>query len=336
MLTSRVPIESHFASGLVDHLNAEIVLGTVSNIKEASAWLAYTYMHIRSVQNPLVYGITWESVMADRHLEEHRRDLVIQAAKELNRCRMSRFDGRSGQLYVTEQGRIASHFYIHHESIDHFNKALHNSMSISEILALISACHEFDNIMVREEELQELEQLMQRCPFAVRDAVEEPPGKVNVLIQTYISHQTVEAFSLVADMMYISQNAPRICRALFEICMKRGWSTSAVALLDLCKALERKIWPYMHPLRQFSPLLPESLADKLERKKMLLDDLVDLESAEIQRLLNHPSAGIVIQQCLEFFPSLELHAQMQPITSTVVQVRLELTPTFRWQVYPTP
>jgi hypothetical protein len=30
MLTHQVPIESQFIAGLVDHLNAEIVLGTVS------------------------------------------------------------------------------------------------------------------------------------------------------------------------------------------------------------------------------------------------------------------------------------------------------------------
>jgi activating signal cointegrator complex subunit 3 len=31
-----------FKSMLVDNLNAEIVLGTVTNVREASAWLSYT------------------------------------------------------------------------------------------------------------------------------------------------------------------------------------------------------------------------------------------------------------------------------------------------------
>lgn len=33
---------TQFKSMLVDNLNAEIVLGTVSNVREASAWLSYT------------------------------------------------------------------------------------------------------------------------------------------------------------------------------------------------------------------------------------------------------------------------------------------------------
>lgn len=44
-----------------------------------------------------------------------------------------------------------------------------------------------------------------------------------------------ESFSLTADMMYVSANAPRICRALFEICLRRSWSTAADLALTMCK-----------------------------------------------------------------------------------------------------
>lgn len=50
-----------------------------------------------------------------------------------------------------------------------------------------------------------------------------------------MSRARMESFSLTADMMYVSQNAPRICRALFEICLRRSWSTAAELALTLCK-----------------------------------------------------------------------------------------------------
>jgi len=329
MLTSQIPIESQFSDRLIDHLNAEIVLGTVSNIKEATVWLSYTYMHVRSLQNPLVYGITWETLVADRNLEEHRRDLAAKAAKELNRCHMARFDERSGQLYTTDLGRVASHYYINHESIEHFNQTMHSALTISEIIALISQSSEFENIMVREEELKELETLKLQCPYAVRTG-EGPSEKVNILIQTFVSRETVEAFSLVADMMYVSQNAPRICRAIFEISLGRGWTTSSSTILDLCKALENQMWHHLHPLRQFGSMLPLSLVSKLEKKDIGLDELYELDQSEIQRLLNHPSAGITVKECLRMFPNLELDAHMHPITRSVVQVKLEIAPAFTW------
>lgn len=63
MLTHAVPIESQFKSLLPDNLNAELVLGTVTNVKEAVAWLTYTYLHVRMSKNPLVYAITYEQLL---------------------------------------------------------------------------------------------------------------------------------------------------------------------------------------------------------------------------------------------------------------------------------
>jgi hypothetical protein len=51
-----------FLGSLKDNLNAEVALGTVTNVKEACAWLGYTYLFIRMKTNPLVYGIAWEEV----------------------------------------------------------------------------------------------------------------------------------------------------------------------------------------------------------------------------------------------------------------------------------
>lgn len=51
-----------FISSLKDNLNAEVALGTVTNVKEACAWLGYTYLFIRMKANPLAYGIGWDEV----------------------------------------------------------------------------------------------------------------------------------------------------------------------------------------------------------------------------------------------------------------------------------
>jgi activating signal cointegrator complex subunit 3 len=50
-------------TSLKNNLNAEVVLGTVTNVKEACTWLGYTYLFVRMLKNPLVYGMTWEEVL---------------------------------------------------------------------------------------------------------------------------------------------------------------------------------------------------------------------------------------------------------------------------------
>jgi pre-mRNA-splicing helicase BRR2 len=43
-------------------LNAEVVLGTISNTKEAINWLAYTYLYVRMIRAPQIYGIELEEL----------------------------------------------------------------------------------------------------------------------------------------------------------------------------------------------------------------------------------------------------------------------------------
>lgn len=45
-------------SKLSDSLNAEIVLGTISNVNEAMDWLGYTYLYVRMLREPTLYGIS--------------------------------------------------------------------------------------------------------------------------------------------------------------------------------------------------------------------------------------------------------------------------------------
>jgi pre-mRNA-splicing helicase BRR2 len=42
---------------LPDTLNAEVVLGTVTNVSEAMEWLTYTYLYVRMCKAPTLYGI---------------------------------------------------------------------------------------------------------------------------------------------------------------------------------------------------------------------------------------------------------------------------------------
>lgn len=129
LLTRQTPIESQFAQSLADNLNAEVCLGSVSNVPEAVRWLSYTYMFVRMKCNPLAYGLTYRNLEDDPALEQHREDLVRIAARLLDKTRMMRFDEASGILNPTDLGRTASHFYIKYGTIEMFNGKLKDAMS---------------------------------------------------------------------------------------------------------------------------------------------------------------------------------------------------------------
>ncbi|VBB27531.1 unnamed protein product [Acanthocheilonema viteae] len=229
LMNQQLPIESQLISKLADTLNAEIVLGTVNNVSDAMNWLGYTYLYVRMVKSPALYGISHEQMKLDPLLEQRRADLIHTAAAQLDKANLIKYDRRSGLIQATELGRIASHFYCTHDTMQTYNQLLKATATEIDLFRIFSMSSEFRNIMVREEEKLELQKLAEHVPVPIKESLEESSAKVNVLLQAYISQLKLEGFALQSDMVFISQSAGRLFRALFEIVLWRGWAHLAQA-----------------------------------------------------------------------------------------------------------
>ena len=330
LLTNQFPIESNFVNLICDNLNAEISLGTVTNVEEAVKWLSYTYLFVRMRKNPLVYGIRPQDVKNDPTLELKRREIIMDASRKLDRAKMIRYEERTGSLNATDLGRTASHFYIKYDTIEVFNELLKPVMNEKDLLATISKAQEFEQLKVRDDELSELDYLMSEyCGVAVSGGSENVYGKVNILLQAHVSRAKINAFSLVSDQNYVVTNASRIARALFEIVLRKNWPLLAGRVLKLAKTIERQMWDYETPLRQH-PAVKYDIVTKLEHRNFTLDKLRDLDSKEIGHLLHHVRAGSDIKRAAHEVPLVSIEATIQPITRTVLRVKLMISPDFRW------
>lgn len=87
----------------------------------------------------------------------------------------------------------------------------------------------------------ELSKLLDRVPIPVKESMEEASAKINVLLQAYISQLKLEGFALVADMVYVTQSAGRLIRAIFEICLHRGWAQLTSRAHTLCKMIDKRM-----------------------------------------------------------------------------------------------
>lgn len=330
LLNQQLPIESQFVSKMPDMLNAEIVLGTVQNIKDAVNWLGYTYLYIRMLRNPTIYGISYDKLKDDKFLELHRADLIHTAALHLDRSGLIKYDRKYGHFQVTELGRIASHYYCTYDTMTTYNQLLKPTLSEIELFRVFSLSTEFKNITVREEEKLELQKLMERVPIPIKESMEEPSAKTNVLLQAYISQLKLEGFALMSDMVFITQSASRLLRAIYEIVLHRGWAQLADKTLSLCKMIDKRMWQSMTPLRQFKKM-PDEIAKKLEKKNFPWERLYDLEPNEIGELIRAPKLGKTLHKFIHQFPKLELSTHIQPITRSTLRVELKITPDFQWE-----
>jgi len=334
LMNIQLPIESQLIKTLPDHLNAEIVLGTVQTIQDAVDWLSYSFLYIRMLQNPELYGIFGpeKALKEDPTLFRRRLDLAHTAACLLEKSHLVRYDRRSGFIQPTPMGRIASQYYISHSSMALYGRHLRPNMTDVDFLRLFSLSGEFKHIAVREEEKLELSKLAAKVPIPVKESTNEPSAKVNILLQSYISRLKLEGFALIADMAFIQQSAARIMRALFEMALRRKWSGLSKLALSFANMVASRIWNSQSPLRQFKNV-PEVVARKLERKSDIeWTRYFDLTPSDLGELVGIPKMGRILHKLVHEFPKLDLSVHIQPITRSMIRVELGLIPDFQFDI----
>ncbi|KJH43141.1 Sec63 domain protein [Dictyocaulus viviparus] len=331
MLIRQSPIESQFLKRIHDNLNAEVASGTVSNIDEAVEWLTYTYYYIRAIQNPIAYGLPHTILGKDPNLRDHLTKTVIDVALKLDHNQMI----RNAFLYATDLGRIASSFYVKYETIEMLNEtglpiSLAAFMPDDMVLAIISMASEFNQLKVREDECLDLEELIScGCVLPLRgEGLSSVAGKVNVLLQSYISRTFIRSFSLISESLYIQQNAGRLCRAIFEIVLRKGWAQATNAFLTMSKCIEKRMWPHQSSLRQLQEFLRLDLIEKIERRNLSEVQMLELSASELGHMFS--CNGDKLFQTMRMLPRLEIDAVIKPLTYTIVQVSATLIPSFIW------
>ncbi|KAL5555566.1 hypothetical protein UlMin_037802 [Ulmus minor] len=285
----RPQYDFQFVSKLADQLNAEIVLET--------------YLYVCMLRNPTLYGL---------EADIHSTAIIWDKNNQI------KYDRKSGYFKVTDLSRIASYYYITHGTISTYNEHLMPTMGDTELCRLFSLSEEFKYVTVQQDEKMELAKLLDCVSIPIKESLEEPSAKINVLLQAYISQLKLEGLLLTADMVYITQ-----------IVLKRGWAQLAEKALNLCKMVTKRMWSVQTPLHKFNGISNDILK-KLE-KDLAWERYYDLSSQELGELIRAPKIGRTLHKFIHQFPKLNLAGHVQPITRTVLMVELSITPKFQWE-----
>lgn len=329
ILNQQLPIESQLMSKLADNLNAEIVLGAVSNRQQAIDWVGQTYLYIRMLASPKLYQVGAEYANDDV-LYWKRADLVHSALVLLQENKLVQYNDETGEIEPTELGKIAAHFYIGYTTMGKYNTTLKPWMSEMDVLRVFAGSGEFKFVPVRQEEKMEVAKLADKCPIPIKENASDPLAKVNVLLQTYISRLKLDGFALMADMVYVTQSAGRLLRAIHQICVRKKWAQLASVTLELCKFVERRMWSTNSPFRQFGDLASKEIIKATEASHLPFMSYFDLSAAELAEAINFKGHSQVAHDLLAHFPKLDLECQAQPLTPDLIRVSVEIFPNWNW------
>jgi pre-mRNA-splicing helicase BRR2 len=76
------------------------------------------------LKSPALYSVSADYQDDDPGLVQKRADIIHSAAAILEKCNLIKYERASGRFQSTELGRIASHYYVTHNSMSVYNQHL--------------------------------------------------------------------------------------------------------------------------------------------------------------------------------------------------------------------
>lgn len=162
VMCGMMPIESHFSSQLIEHLNSEVVSQAVTSHADALTWLQHSFLYIRIRANPFHYGIT---TAGRPPLSTILRDGVIGSwlSNNIEQLKTARCisEREGGRLVAEEKGRVMNSHYLSFATILLFDdidpprvagQLYERICTFPHLLYLFSKAAEFKECRIRQGE----------------------------------------------------------------------------------------------------------------------------------------------------------------------------------------
>ncbi|XP_050038556.3 probable ATP-dependent DNA helicase HFM1 isoform X3 [Dermacentor andersoni] len=307
-------------AGLAEHLNAELVLGSLPrpDLSGCLAWARETFLHVRLLENPEHYG--FPPGLSRSGAEEALHGLCREAIEALSAAGLVNIDRDTGCLQPNGAGCLMARQCISLDTMRCFSE-LGGKLSIADLLWSLSCCSEFADVQLRNNEKAALNALngSRRKPgirFPMTGRIKTTEMKVNCLLQAMLGCMAVVDSSLAQDIPRIVVVALRLARALVSLLVLRSPACGFSALLHavtLQKCLQARLWEDSpHVARQLEHIGP-ALSSSLVRAGLTsLDKLANANPRELELVVNRrPPFGSRVVLAARRIPKYELDVKQE-------------------------
>ncbi|KAF2449648.1 ATP-dependent DNA helicase MER3 [Karstenula rhodostoma CBS 690.94] len=322
MVTGQEVLESTLHLGLIDHLNAEIGLGTIRDLDSARKWLASTFLYVRIRQNPAYYKL--EGSRSGQSIDEQLDDICF---RDITLLRQHNLMTGEELFRSTKYGHAMAQYYIQFDSMRIF-MGLPPKATMSEILSAIAQTSEFATIRFRSGE-KSLYKSINNSPyirFPIPVNLDLPAHKVSLLIQSIlggadiswdgenVKHRT----QYNTEALVIFKQTNRLIRCIIDCQIYAGDSVSINNALILERSLSARVWDDSPiQMKQIETLGIVGCRKLAQAGIRSLEELESTEAHRIEHLLGrNPPYGLKILEKVKVFPKLRVSLQLQPSTIT--------------------
>ncbi|XP_020552576.1 DExH-box ATP-dependent RNA helicase DExH17 [Sesamum indicum] len=249
-------VESQLLPCVTEHLTAEIVQSTISDITRAIEWMKCSYLYVRMKKNPENYSILG---LPGNRIEKHLQEICVQKVKELSEYQMIWTDEDGFLLKPLEPGRLMTKYYLKFDTMKHIMQGPPNC-SMEDILHIICQAEEIAWIQLRRNEKKFLNDINNDKDGRLRFHILDDKGKRKKRIQTredkifvlvndcLTGDPLVRDLSMSQDVNSICSNGSRIAKCMKEYFMFKKSYKGAFNSTVIAKCLHQKLWndsPYL-------------------------------------------------------------------------------------------
>ncbi|XP_054169129.1 probable ATP-dependent DNA helicase HFM1 [Oppia nitens] len=311
LLNGTQVIESCLHRNLVEHLNAEIALKTVTSLDIAINWIQSTFLYIRVMQNPIYYGNTSQMSTIDQCLQMVHN----WCAKELTGLKdANMIAADTGLTYVspTPLGKIMAKYSVSLHTMIEFCNIVTQEFTLRQTLEVICRCNELKHeVQLRVNEKTILNELNKsqkqptiRYPF--NGKIKTADMKINCLIQASFGALTIPDATLNQELTQIMRTGQRLTKCLAEVMyfntkdkINAINSKTVLNAIILNKCIKAKLWhdsPQVTiQLNRIGPKMSKALVNKGYKS---FNDIKNADPRDIEFCLkrNAPFGRLLIDE----------------------------------------
>ncbi|KAJ5082947.1 hypothetical protein N7532_011990 [Penicillium argentinense] len=335
-------LESCLHLNLIDHLNAEIGLGNVTDLESATRWLAGTFLFVRLRRNPTYYKLKEGASQEDE--DKLLRQICERDISLLQECGLVERE----RLCSTQFGDAMARYYIRFETMRTL-LSLESHATISQILDVIVQGEEFREIRLKAGE-KSLYREINKDPgirYPIKVDVALPSHKISLLLQAELGaidfpngdQFQKHKFSFQQDKSVVFSHVNRLIRCVIDCHIAREDAISVLNALELARSFGAKVWDHsplqMKQIEQIGVVAVRKLA---AAGIMNLEDLESTEPHKIEMALSkNPPFGTKLLARVREFPKLRVAVKMigKETEAENVKVRFKLEVAFMNDKIPT-
>ncbi|KAH7384519.1 nucleotide-sugar transporter-domain-containing protein [Pyrenochaeta sp. MPI-SDFR-AT-0127] len=332
MVTGQEMLESKLHLNLIDHMNAEIGLGTIRDLLSARNWLSGTFFYIRLQKNHDYYKLEEDS--RDQDIQELVNDIC---SRDVTLLKENNLVHGQDILQCTEFGHAMARYYIHFKTMKVF-MGLKLRSSPSEILSAISQASEFSMIRFRQGEKSFYKSLNKspsiRWPIPVN--LDLPAQKVSLIIQSILGSADImwsgemgkHKSQYTMETQLIFRNVSSLIRCIIDCQVCLGDSLSIHSALLLERSLGARAWDDSPlQMKQIEGIGVVAVRKLVNAGIRSMDDLETCEAHRIEAIIGrNPPFGLKILENVKLFPKLHisLHARVSSILKVLDGVKIQI------------